>query len=135
MQRQLVSLPTLALCALLLPMGCDSGEAEKKTDAKPAAPEKKAPAPKPDDGAKAKGDAQDAEVAALKAEAAAAKEALDAAKAENKELQAELDAPPEPEDDVGAEKELEKGKLVVMAAFGACSINGTPLLRASLMAR
>ncbi|MGB1015998.1 MAG: hypothetical protein ACPG4T_17815, partial [Nannocystaceae bacterium] len=55
---------------------------------------------------------------ALRAEAEAAKEQLAAANAANKELQDQLDTPPEAEDDIGAEKELadgEKGPVSITA--------------------
>ncbi len=103
----------LLACLLGLSTGCE--QIEKLTGGgdgeKDPAPEAKAETPETEAQPEVKKlDPKEAELEALRAEAEAAKEQLAAANAANKELQDMIDAPPEAEDAIGAEKELGEGE-------------------------
>ena len=120
MHRRVIHLSTFVVVGALgltSAAGCDKEKApepeakteadtDKAADAKTDT--KKADAEAPADDAEAK--AKAAEMAALQDELAAANEALQAAHERNEELTKEIDAAPEPEDEVAHEEALEKGK-------------------------
>lgn len=109
----------LPLVCLLSLGGCEQIDKLTGKEEQPPAPETETE-PEPEAKAEVKQvDPREAELEALRAEAEAAKEQLAAANAANKELQGQLDAPPEAEDNVGTEKELgegEKGPVSITAA-------------------